>query len=326
MIQPPELKPELPVDLSHGAVATTTQVWNILVASREGNLEMAKELASKCPELVYAQYNYTPPVHLAVREGHVDLVSYLLDQGAHDPDYKIYPFRDSLLTIAQDREYHDIASLLQQYANDPSRWKFKGDNGTIHVPRHTQENDFQDAVDKGDLEKTRQILQDHPAFVQDDSFFWGEGILMMPAKKGHVAMVELLMSFGAKVPDILKWAQQYYFKQYDMAAFLLENGMSPQVMSWHQVTLLHDMAQKGDIPKAALLVKHGADIDLLEDEYQSTPLGMAVRWGHSEMVEYLLRHGANPHKSGAPWSAPLALARKKGYPAVEALLRKAGAK
>jgi ankyrin repeat protein len=31
---------------------------------------------------------YTP-IHFAVREGHVELVKYLLDNGAHDPNYKI---------------------------------------------------------------------------------------------------------------------------------------------------------------------------------------------------------------------------------------------
>src|SRR6187455_1352038 len=136
MIQPHEMKLNLPMKLSNEVVSTTTKVWNILVASRNGNLEEVKHLVNGCPELIYAQYNYTPPIHFAVREGHVDLVKYLLDNGAHDPEYKIYPFSDPLETIAQDRSYNKIVSLLEEYAKDPSKQKYKGDNGEILYNRN----------------------------------------------------------------------------------------------------------------------------------------------------------------------------------------------
>jgi len=129
---------------------------------------------------------------------------------------------------------------------------------------------------------------------------------MMPAKDGNLKLLELLMSYGAKVPDILKWTQSYYFKHYDSAEFLMKNGMTSNVMSWHHVTILHNMAPKGDIQKAELLIKHDAEINSVDEEYQSTPLSMAVRWGHSTMVEFLVNQGADPNKSGASWATPLA--------------------
>jgi len=148
----------------------------------------------------------------------------------------------------------------------------------------------------------------------------------MPAKGNHREMIDLLMSFGAKVPLILKWTQKYYFERYDGAEFMMEKGMNPNVMSWHHVTILHDMAQNGNIPKAELLIKYGADLNPLDEEYHSTPLGMAVRWGHAEMVSYLLKQGADPNKSGAVWSTPLFWAANKGHGEIEALLKNAGAK
>lgn len=325
MIQPHELKSEFPVSLSNDAISTTTKVWNILVASREGSLEVVKKLVDECPELIYAQYNYTPPIHFAVREGYLDLVKYLLDNGAHDPDYKTYPFLDSLVTIAQDRNYKDITWLLEQYNNDPLRCKFRGDNGKIDFNWTEQQKEFEMAVDQNMLDKTKQILMLHPEFALDENFFWGEGILTMPAKAGNYEMIELLINYGAKVPATLKWAQFYYFERYANAAFMLKTGMNPNVMSWHQVTILHDMAQKGDIQKAELLMKHGAEVNFVDEEYQSTPLGMAVRWGHVEMVKYLLARGADPNKAGAPWATPLAWAAKKGRNEIEKLLRDGGA-
>jgi ankyrin repeat protein len=325
MIQPNEMKLGLPMELSNGIISTTTQVWDIIVASRDGNMEKVKRLSGDCPELIYAQYNYAPPIHFAVREGHLDLVSYLLSQGALDPDYKTYPFLDTLVMIAQDREFHDIASLLQQYAADTSLHKFKGDNGGIHFNRTPQQQEFEDAVHTNDIEKTEQLLKAHPEFALDETYFWSEGILMKPVQHQERKLTELLLGYGAKVPDILKWTQFYYFKFFDSAAHIMENGMNPNTMSCHHVTILHDMAQKGDIPKAELLIKHGAAIDPVDAEYQSTPLGMAARWGHPGMVEYLLKQGADPNKSGAPWATPLKWAKKKGHSDIENILGKAGA-
>ncbi len=320
MIQPNEMKLDLPMTVSKGVVSTTSQVWDILVASRDGDLPRIMQLVKKCPELIYAQYNYTPPIHFAVREGHVDVVEFLLRNGALDPSYIIYPFKDSLLTIAEDRNHDQIAALLKQYLGDPSQWKYKGDNGEIHYQRSELELEFEKAVDQKALGKVEQILQANPHFAKDETFFWGEGILMMPAKENNVDLMELLMRYGAKVPPISKWAQFYYFEDYNSAAFLLEKGMNPDHMTWHHVTLLHDMAQKGDIPKAKLLIEHGAQLDPIEEEYQSTPLGFAARWGQLEMVEFLLERGANPSMSGASWSSPLAWAKKKEHSQIERLL------
>lgn len=320
MIQPIELKLDVPMKLSNNVFSTTTKVWNILLSSKNGDLETVKKFGDECPELLYAQYNYTPPVHFAVREGHIDLAKYLLDNGAHDPSYKIYPFLDSLQTMANDRGHLEIESLLNEYAADPSKHNYKGDSGEIDYKRTELQTEFEKAVNKNKFERVREILKERPEFARDETYFWSEGVLLFAAKENNQAMMELLMSYGAKVPKILKWAQFYYFERFDSAAFLLEKGMDPNTMSWHRVTILHDMAQKGFIDKAELLIKYGADINAIDEEYQSTPLGMAARWGQTEMVEYLLKQGADPNLSGAAWSTPIEWARKKGHNKIEQIL------
>jgi ankyrin repeat protein len=85
------------------------------------------------------------------------------------------------------------------------------------------------------------------------------------------------------------------------------------------------MAFTADTHKARLLLDHGADINAIDDEYRSTPLGYASRWGKREMVSFLLERGADVNKAGAPWATPLAWARKKGHAEIEADLRHAGA-
>lgn len=325
MIQPNELKSTLPMVLANNVISTTTKVWEILFASYKGDLATIKKLEKECPELIYAQYNYTPPIHFAVREGYIEIVHFLLKEGAHDPAYKIYPFQESLETIAQDREHDDIAWLLQDYAHQPTLQKYKGDNGEILYDRTELEKEFERVVDQGNLQRTEEILKEHPEFASDNTFFWSEGILTFAAKENTRLMIDLLMRYGAKVPDILKWAQYYYFEHDEGAKYMMEKGMNPNTMSWHHVALLHDMAQKGNLVKASLLLQYGADIDPIDEEYQSTPLGLAAKWGHPDIVELLLAQGADPNKSGAAWSTPLAWAKKKGHTAIEKMLTRAGA-
>ena len=70
MLTPVEMQRTLPMTLHGGAVSTTTEVWAMLSACRAGDLAQAQELMAQRPELATCQYNYTPPLHFAVREGH----------------------------------------------------------------------------------------------------------------------------------------------------------------------------------------------------------------------------------------------------------------
>jgi uncharacterized protein len=324
MIQSNEMKFDLPMEIANGVVSSTTDVWAMLVASSKGDLEAVKRLSERCPELLYAKYNYTPPIHFAAREGHMALVRYLLEQGAYDPLYKVYPFLETLPVIARDRGYEEIAAMLEEFP--ASQQKFAGENGRIQYPRTELQRTFEEAVDRGDFDKTNEILRTNPEFATDETYFWGEGILLFAAKHNNRPMIDLLIRHGAKVPDILKWTQFYYFEHQQGAAYMMEKGMNPNTMSCWHVTILHDMAQKGDIAKADLLLRYGANINPVDEQYSSTPLGMAARWGQADMVEYLLTQGADVGKAGAPWATPLAWARKKNHSAIEQMLLKAGAR
>ena len=138
------------------------------------------------------------------------------------------------------------------------------------------------------LEDVEKLLQESAAAGQDLLAFWGEGILAGPSNNGHREMIELLIRYGARVPDVSKWGPYYYFKHTEIAALLLERGMNPNHMNWHHFTLLHHMAATGDIAKARLLLDHGADLNAIDEEYRSTPLGCAARWGQRDAVALLL--------------------------------------
>lgn len=297
----------------------------MLSASRAGDLDHVMRLVTSRPELATCQYNYTPPLHFAVRQGHLELVRWLVTHHAFDPRYKTYPFGDSLLTMAQDRGYDAIARLLQDTVARPELTPQWVETGEIDYGEDEGHRQFERAVHAGDLETVQRLLGDRSELARNELSSWAEGVLMMPAKRRDRRMLERLMGFGATVPALSKWGRFYYFRHDDIAAWLLEHGMGATHMTWQQVTLLHDMAQSGDIVKARLLLDRGADIDAIDDEYRATPLGMAARWGQQRMVAFLLARGCDPNRAGAPWSTPLAWARKKGHDSLARALLAAGA-
>jgi hypothetical protein len=199
------------------------------------------------------------------------------------------------------------------------------DTGEIDYQQDEHELRFDRALHDGKRRDVERPLAERPALARNELSSWAEGVMMMPANRRNRSLLEILLLQGARVPLMSKWARFYYFKHDDIAAFLMERGMSAHHRTWHGVTLLHDMAQNGDLAKARLLLDHGAELDLIEDEYRSTPLGLAARWGRRPLVEMLLSRGANPNTSGAPWSTPLAWARAKGHAEIERMLVAAGA-
>lgn len=317
MKTPVEMRSAYPIELHNGKLAQTTEVWAMLNASIEGDLATLRSLVEESDALLTCQFDYTSPLHFAVREGQLELVRFLVENGALDPGYTNHPFLDPLVTIAEDRELTEIAEYLKRSLGDPNLVHPWGDAGGVDFQRDEKQREFQKLVDEQKHADVEAMLNDHPGLALDETAFWGEGILAMPAKDGDHRMIELLMEHGARVPELSKWGARYYFKHFDTAKFLLENGMDPNHMNWREFTLLHDMAFIGDGKKAQLLLDHGADIDAIDDEYRSTPLGYAARWGNAEVLDLLLERGADREKAGAGWATPLAWARKNGHREIE---------
>ena len=62
----------------------------------------------------------------------------------------------------------------------------------------------------------------------------------------------------------------------------------------------------------------------IDEEYRSTLMGWAAREGQEDMVDILLKRGADPN-GGEEWTKPLVWAERRGYKDVANALKKAGA-
>jgi ankyrin repeat protein len=283
--------------------------------------------------------NHHRPLSAAARRGDVQMVRLLLEHGADPSAPEEGAPRGHALWHAVHNDRRDIAELLLERGADPNG--MVESSGTpmdmardkpalaellrAHGGRepHDERHQIGKAIIERRFADAERLIAIAPGVLNDED--WGDGVLAGPANVGDHEVLEFLMRLGARVPLVSKWAPYYYFKHERTAAFLLQHGMDANHMNWHRLTLLHHMAAEGAIEKARLLLDHRARIDAIDEEYRSTPLGLAARNGQPAMVDFLLAGGADLRCAGMPWATPLAWAVKKGHEAIAARLRAAGA-
>ena len=304
-IRPIELAPLKNVQLPAGGYAPSDAAWEMFLAAREGDLPTVESLAKRYASLERFEYNYTPPIHFAVREGHADVVRFLIDRGA-DLAYRTYPFGDSLATMADDREHHDVSRVLRSYLG--RKFELSDSIGPIL-----------DAAKSGDLPRVRTELSRDAtlAYAANDL---GETALHRAAEHGHLDVVNVLLAAGAK-PNV---ARGDGYKPVHVA----------MMNSW-RAHVPPDRARE----IANRLIAHGAEYTMVvaalfgdtafvrdalardpslanfEDTCHYQALSIAARRGNHDMVKLLLDAGADPNlpEEGAPRGQALWNAVYHGY-------------
>ena len=59
-----------------------TEVWAMLSAAMRGDLQAVQDLVATNPRLATCSYGYRSPLHFAVQGNHIEVVQFLLAQGA----------------------------------------------------------------------------------------------------------------------------------------------------------------------------------------------------------------------------------------------------
>lgn len=301
-------------------------------AAAYGHLELVRLLLDRGADVDAWTDGGSTPLHKVVQlsfassiEARLAVARALLDAGA-DPNAPERSSRFTPLRYAVSPQGDPaLARLLIERGARPDATDAQG--GSV----------LQAAAFQGDLETVRLVIDGGADVAAADLQTTPLGYAAMG---GHVEVVWLLLERGADpnrpgATSRLPWsgiplemallpagaADHTAGRRLEIAALLVENGAEVDVRGLGGRTLLHGVAEEGNLASAKFLLDHGAEVDAA-DSLGFTPLHAAAENAHLELAELLLSRGADANAMAADGTTPLALARVD--PEMEALMRRHG--
>jgi ankyrin repeat protein len=291
---------------------------------------------------------------LAVKHGHLEVVRLLLDLGADvDERTTLRELEEPTLSWggplwhAALANQHEIARLLLDRGADPnanvyaSGWPLRNawnhKDGTVKrllLERGAKPQPYMIA-ENHDISEARKLLEADTSEESARELAWSA------ADNGCAEIVELALARLDWAPDDRRWHwvliqpirgagdnSQDNEGHFASMAALLRHGIDPNVSRFGATALHFAAAHHGPVSDAdrarfaAMLLDHGARLDVRDELLESTPLGWACRWGWPELVRLLISRGASiTELDGKPWATPETWAKKMQQNAVLAILQ-----
>lgn len=324
------------------------------LAAARGDLEALRTFVSADPAFVNdGEALGKRPLSAAVERGHHNIVRYLLEHDADPslPEGRMCPHGSALMTSSVKNDVEMTRWLLEAGA-DPN-----GDIDSSGTPAIRASSDAMRGLmyeyggltgtawgfaQSGNLETLAAILRycGDPFSDEESEYLTTpytaiiSGCRRRLDKKqstdAHEAMLSMFLRRGHPTPTVLTECKSYLYHVPHMTRQLLSHGLDPSLPDWQRRTPLHDLnagiRHVEDVPELIqLFIDHGADIDAIDEEDRSTPLGIAAREGNTQLVDLLLSNGADPNAAGASWATPLDWAERRDHEKIAAILRACGA-
>ena len=165
--------------------------------------------------------------------------------------------------------------------------------------------------------KVKVLHQQYPALLNARWEKYNETALEAAAHMGERETVEYLLTAGAPL-DIYAVAMLGQTDQ--VAAFLEADPELARAKGIHGISVLYHAALSGNTAVAELLLAHGGG-----ESIDNNALHAATRFGHTEMVGWLLTHGVidvNPLNFNG--KTPLQVAVESGHDDIAELLQQHG--
>jgi ankyrin repeat protein len=234
-------------------VQQAKQDYSLFEAVEKGDLEQLELLISKGADVNLKNQEGWTPLHIAAKEGHVDIAALLIKNRA-EVNERINSRDDpSGLTPLHIAAYSNHVDVVELLIGAGAQINVHGTYG--HTP-------LEYAAGRGDKDIVELLLAKGADIEAGDD--WNRTPLLAAAPNNRPEIVKLLLDRGANVEARMKSGRQ---------------------------NALHMAASRNFLEVAKLLLKAGAYIDD-RDMTGQTPLHKAVMKGHQDMVELLLDNGA----------------------------------
>jgi ankyrin repeat protein len=269
----------------------TTEGLELHSAAMAGDRQTVEALLAAGQSVDAPDEQNRSPLYLAAKFGHVEVVTLLLDRGA-DVNRSGPNGFTALHVAAQDKRLEVMKLLLARGANVNAL------NDLAQTPLwqaswQTWHGDSAAAA----------LLLDHGADLRlADNV--GYTPLNQAISAGNLPVIKLLLSSGAdleaRTDDGFTLLHSGAFEgQREAAEFLIERGADVNARTKHWHTPVYLAAQQGHLGLVRMLIERGADIQLRANGW--SPLDIAVRQDHTDIVALLRQHGARLAGQDQPW-------------------------
>ena len=292
LLQPEDMKTD---QYQYGVEAVDGhQAWALFCASGAGDMARVGTLLDRDPNLVNAQHWYQFPIHMAVREGHAEVVQLLLEAGA-DPGQSRYTYDswDKLLATAEERGFAAVQALLEA----AMRERFGYDPNFVELA---------EAIKSRDRAQVEAMLAAHPEFIRAADAL-GNGPLHWAALTRQNDLIDFFVDQGAdmearradgQTPLLVALNGDYWYRTRELPA---DAEQDPWVVVRHLLDRGADYALSiacaaGDEDRVDEILAADAVQARNLDAGSRSPLAMAAGKGHTRIVEKLLDLGADPNR------------------------------
>lgn len=166
-----------------------------------------------------------------------------------------------------------------------------------------------------DLQKVQELYSQNPALLTVPYPKFNETALQAAGHMGRRDITEYLLARGA---PLTIFAAAMLGRIEDVRTFLQRDVQLASAVGVHRISLFYHAALSGEVELVQLLFDHGAAID-------SNALHAACKFGHSEMVKWLIEKGVpDVNVLNFDNRTPLSVATEKGAWEIVDLLKQHG--
>ncbi|KAL9596193.1 MAG: hypothetical protein Q9179_004702 [Wetmoreana sp. 5 TL-2023] len=270
------------------------------VAALGGHTDAIKILLDRGANIEAKISSDDTPLHVAALGGHADAIKILLDRGANI-EAKSGSDDPPLHVAASEGHTDAIKILLDRGANIEAKNSL--DDTPLHVAALGGHADaIRTLLDRGGNIEAKNSTDITP--------------LHNAAKRGYTEVVRVLLSHGADIEAVDEEGTTplhlaAHLGRSETVRVLLDIGANLAVSDHTGYTSLHTAASNGHLETVILLLEHLRDDTVLRDSdidltaalaiwsnsktflMETTPLHLAAEGHHRDVIDYLLRHGAD---------------------------------